>query len=72
MQGWVYETAIRIENELLDELSLSMETNQIDTDAFRAASQPFYREFASSIPGGFELVTKVSELAQEPGSATND
>jgi tripartite ATP-independent transporter DctP family solute receptor len=72
MQSWIYETAIRIENELLDELSLSMETNQIDTDAFRAASQPFYKEFASSVPGGLELVGKVSELAEGTGSGTNN
>lgn len=64
MRNWVYKTAVRFENQLLDELSQTMKTNQLDTDAFRAASRPFYKEFAESIPGGFELLLKVTDLAE--------
>lgn len=72
MQNWVYETAVKMENELIDKLSGTMKTNQLDTDAFREASKPFYKEFARSIPGGFELLLKVSDLAEAAVQTTSN
>lgn len=72
MREWVYTTAVRLENELIDKLSKTMKTNQLDTDAFRTASKPFYKEFAQSIPGGFELLLKVSDLAEVSTKPTSD
>jgi tripartite ATP-independent transporter DctP family solute receptor len=70
MRDWVYETAARIENALIDELSETMITNQVNTEAFRTASRPFYSEFASSIPGGFELLAQVNDLAEATATSS--
>lgn len=64
MRDWVYGTAVRIENALIDELSVTMITNQLDTEAFRTASRPFYQEFANSFPGGVDLLEQVNALAE--------
>ena len=71
MRDWVYETAARIENVLIDKLSVTMITNQLNTEAFRTASQPFYKEFASSIPGGFELLAQINDLAEDSTATDN-
>ena len=63
MRSWVYQTAIRTEGQLLDRLSETMKTNQIDFKAFRTASRPLYGEFARTVPDGAKLITMVADLA---------
>jgi len=62
-QEYVYETASRLENELLAELDKDMEVNEADKQAFIDASQPIYEEFGSTVEGGDELVDQVMSLA---------
>jgi tripartite ATP-independent transporter DctP family solute receptor len=71
MRDWVYGTAVRIENALIDELGETMIANQLDTEAFRQASLPFYQEFARSIPGGFDLLEQVNQLARDAAATDN-
>jgi TRAP-type C4-dicarboxylate transport system substrate-binding protein len=40
-----------------------MEVNEPDKDAFVAASSAIYEEFATSVPGGKEMVEKAQSLA---------
>lgn len=63
-QGFVYETAARLETELLDVIKKAgVEVNNADNDAFIKASKPIYDEFAGSVDGGAELIEKVQSLA---------
>jgi len=63
-QGYVYETAAQLETDLLEKLKAGgMEVNQADNDAFIAASKGIYDEFATSVPGGGEMVEKALSLA---------
>ncbi len=64
MQPWVYETATRLEDELLAKLRETMEVNEVDSTAFIEASQPVYEEFASSVEGGPEMVDTIRGLAK--------
>jgi TRAP-type transport system periplasmic protein len=64
MQGWVYETAVRLESNLVDELEEQMQTNQLDIKAFTAATRPLYGEFIRTVEGAakmLEIVTRASE-----------
>jgi tripartite ATP-independent transporter DctP family solute receptor len=59
MQPFVYENAIRLDEELLSELGeAGLEINEVDRRAFRAASQAIYDEFASTVEGGQILLDK--------------
>jgi len=63
-QDFVYETAARLETELLDVIkSAGVEVNNADNEAFIAASKPIYDDYASSVEGGKELIEKVQSLA---------
>ena len=63
-QAYVYETAARLETELLDNLKAGgIEVNEADKAAFIAASKPVYDEFAASVKGGQELIDTVQSLA---------
>ncbi len=63
-QKFVYETAARLETELLDVIKKAgVEVNNADNDAFIKASKPIYDEFAGSVDGGAELIEKVQSLA---------
>ena len=63
-QSFVYETAARLETELLDVIKKAgVEVNNADNDAFIKASKPIYDEFAGSVDGGAELIEKVQSLA---------
>ncbi len=64
-QAFVYETAQRMEEELLEELSQEMEVNEVDIDAFIEASQPIYDRFGEEVEGGGEMVEQALELAPE-------
>ena len=56
-QAFVYETAAKMETDLLDKLkSGGIEVNEANKEAFIAASKPVYEEFAASVDGGQELI----------------
>src|SRR3546814_8170433 len=47
-QGFVYETAAKMETDLLDKLKAGgIAVNEADKDAFIAASKPIYEDFRS-------------------------
>ena len=63
-QAYVYETAARMEVDLLAVLEQGgMKVNNADKDAFIAASKPIYEEFGSSVPKGKDLIDKALSLA---------
>ena len=64
MQEWVYETAEKMEVDLLDKMKGSVEINEVDKKAFVNASGAIYEEFGTKVPGGKELIDKVQALAQ--------
>ncbi|MEM7430133.1 MAG: TRAP transporter substrate-binding protein, partial [Pseudomonadota bacterium] len=63
-QDFVYETAAKLETELLDVIKKAgVAVNNADNAAFIAASKPIYDEFANSVDGGSDLIKKVQSLA---------
>ncbi len=64
-QDAVYAMAAQLETDLLDNLkSAGIEINNADTAAFIEASKPIYEEFATSVDGGADLISKVQSLAK--------
>jgi len=62
-QAYVYETAAAMETDLLGKLKAGgMEVNEADKAAFIAASKDIYDEFATTVPGGKEMVDKAISL----------
>jgi TRAP-type transport system periplasmic protein len=62
-QDYVYETAAAMEDDLLGQLEAGgIQVNEADKDAFIAASQPIYDEFAAEVDGGRELIDKALSL----------
>jgi len=62
-QGFVYETAARLDKELLGKIKdAGVAVNEADQAAFAAASKGIYDEFSSTVPGGKELVEKAQAL----------
>ncbi|MDJ0944517.1 MAG: TRAP transporter substrate-binding protein [Kiloniellales bacterium] len=56
-QAFVYDTAARLEKDLLEKLrGGGIKVNEADKAAFIAASQDIYAEYAESVPGGQQLV----------------
>jgi tripartite ATP-independent transporter DctP family solute receptor len=64
MQEFVYETAEKMDQELLDKMKGSVQVNEVNKDAFVKASKPVYEEFDKSVKGGKELIEKILELAK--------
>jgi tripartite ATP-independent transporter DctP family solute receptor len=64
MQEWVYETAEKMEVDLLNKMKGSIEINEVDKQAFVDASGPIYEEFGTKVPGGKELIDKVQSLVK--------
>lgn len=63
-QAFVYETAARLETELLDVIKdAGVAVNNADNAAFIEASKPIYDDYSSSVEGGKELIEKVQSLA---------
>jgi tripartite ATP-independent transporter DctP family solute receptor len=63
-QAFVYETAARMEVDLLEVLKQGgMQVNNADKDAFIKASKPIYEEFGTSVPSGKSLIDKALSLA---------
>jgi len=62
-QAFVYETAAREENELLGKLKQAgMQVNDVDKDAFFAASKPIYEEFSTEVAGAKALLDQAAAL----------
>jgi tripartite ATP-independent transporter DctP family solute receptor len=63
-QAFVYETAARLENELLAKITdeSDIEVNEVDKDAFIEASRPIYEEFGAEVEGGKAIVDKAVSL----------
>ena len=64
MQEWVYETAEKMETDLLEKMKGSVEINKVNKQAFVDASGPIYQEFGTKVPGGKDLIDKVQGLAK--------
>lgn len=63
MQPFVYESAVRMDEALLAQLrEAGLEVNEVDRDAFRAASKAIYDEFATDVDGGQALLDKAIPL----------
>ena len=64
-QTYVYETAARLEKDLLDKLKAGgIEVNEADKAAFIAASKGIYDEFSSSVSGGGDMVNTAMSLGK--------
>ena len=62
-QAFVYETAAREENDLLGKLKQAgMQVNDVDKDAFFAASKPIYEEFSTEVAGAKALLDQAAAL----------
>ncbi len=60
-QAFVYETAAREETELLAKLKQAgMQVNEVDKDAFFAASKPIYEEFSTEVAGAKALLDQAA------------
>ena len=63
-QAFVYETAARLDAELLDEIAAAgVAVNEIDRERFVEASRPVYEAFGAEVPGGDELARRAVALA---------
>jgi tripartite ATP-independent transporter DctP family solute receptor len=64
-QAYVYETAAKDEDELLKKLKdAGMKVNDVDKDAFIAASKPIYEEFGKEVSGAKEAIDKAVALGK--------
>jgi tripartite ATP-independent transporter DctP family solute receptor len=65
-QAFVYETAARLETELLEKIKAEsdIEINESDKDAFIDASGPIYEEFGAQVEGGKDAIDKAISLGQ--------
>jgi len=62
-QAFVYTTAAHDEEDLLGKLKQAgMQVNDVDKDAFVAASKPIYDEFAKEVPGAQAAIDKANAL----------
>jgi TRAP-type transport system periplasmic protein len=63
MQSWVYETAVRLDSDLVDELDEKIQTNQLDIKAFRTATRPLYGEFIRTVDDGAKMLELLTGMA---------
>jgi tripartite ATP-independent transporter DctP family solute receptor len=62
-QAFVYETAAKEDTALLAKLKQGgMEVNEVDKDAFVAASKPIYAEFGTEVLGAKEVIDRAVSL----------
>jgi tripartite ATP-independent transporter DctP family solute receptor len=65
-QAYVYETAERLDKELLDKMKAAgMQVNEADKDAFVKASKGVYEEFGTEVKGAKELIDRSLALAKK-------
>jgi TRAP-type transport system periplasmic protein len=64
-QAFVYTTAAREETELLGKLKQAgMQVNEVDKDAFIAASKGIYEDFGKEVAGAKTLIDKAVALGK--------
>ena len=64
-QAFVYQTAARDDDELLGKLKQAgMQVNEVDKDAFVAASKSIYDEFGKEVQGAKALIDRATALRQ--------
>ena len=64
-QAYVYDTATKQESELLGKLKAAgMQVNDVDKNAFVAASKPIYDEFSREVPAAKPLIEKAVALGR--------
>ncbi len=64
-QAYVYETAAAMEDDLLAKLKAGgIKVNEADKQAFIDASDSIYKEFATTVPAGKEMVEHALRLAE--------
>jgi len=62
-QAFVYASAEASETELLNKMKAAgIKVNEVDSDAFVAASTTIYEEFGKVVPGASELIIKAQSL----------
>jgi tripartite ATP-independent transporter DctP family solute receptor len=65
-QAYVYQTAARLDNELLDKMKAAgVQVNEVDKDAFVKASKPVYDEFGKEVKGAKELIDRSIALGKK-------
>ena len=65
LQKFVYDTAIKDENTLLDQIKAAgVQINEADKPAFVRGSKAIYEEFGQSVKGSKELIDKALALAK--------
>jgi tripartite ATP-independent transporter DctP family solute receptor len=63
VQPFVYATAAKLDNELLEKIKAAgTKDNEMDKNAFIAASKAIYQEFGKEVPGGGAFVDKAVAL----------
>jgi TRAP-type C4-dicarboxylate transport system substrate-binding protein len=64
-QAFVYATAARADTELLGKLKQAgMEVNEVDKEAFIAASKPIYEAFGTEVAGAQPLIDRAVALGK--------
>jgi tripartite ATP-independent transporter DctP family solute receptor len=64
-QAFVYDYASKDDTALLAKLKQSgMQVNEVDKDAFVAASKPIYDEFSAEVPGAKDVIDRAVALRQ--------
>jgi tripartite ATP-independent transporter DctP family solute receptor len=64
-QAYVYQTAAAADTDLLAKLKQSgMQVNEVDKDAFIAASKPVYDDFSKEVAGARELIDRAVALGK--------
>ena len=70
-QEFVYETAARLDDELLGELERAgMAINEIDRQRFLDASRAIYEAFGNDVADGRELAERAGALAEPSGAGS--
>ncbi|MNC85431.1 hypothetical protein D3C83_10290 [compost metagenome] len=65
MQSFVYSTAAKDENDLLEKIKAAgVQVNEADKAAFVKASKAVYEEFGESVKGSKALIDKALSLAK--------
>ena len=64
VQPTVYKIAAEMDEDLLAKLKeAGMQVNEVNKDAFIKASEPIYKDFATEVPEGADLIKKAQALA---------
>jgi tripartite ATP-independent transporter DctP family solute receptor len=64
-QAYVYQVAAKDDEDLLGKLKQAgMQVNEVDKEAFIAASKPIYEEFGKEVPGAKETIDRAVALGK--------